>query len=80
MKTLDRIKSDPRVDSAWSETGTGDGYWVNLKQGWADLTDDPWQPTHTIHEWSLSILQSRMKQVKPCTCKDCSKVRTESTR
>lgn len=71
MKTIERLKSDKRVKSAWSETDSGDGYWVMLKAGFADLAFDPHYPTHTIHEWTIKDLLSRMKQVEPCRCKEC---------
>lgn len=71
MKTLERLKADPRVDQAWSEAGTGDGYWIILKPGFADLSDDPCQPTHTIHEWRIADILRRMRDVKPCACKEC---------
>jgi hypothetical protein len=71
LKTLDKLNADPRVEDAWSEAGTGDGYWVMLKTGFADLLHDPCQPTHTIHEWTIKRLLERMRDVRPCTCKDC---------
>ena len=73
MKIKERLQNDPRVVSVWDESGDNDdGYWVNLKPGFADLSDDPWQPTHTIHEWSWTDIQRRITDVKPCKCKDCA--------
>mgnify|MGYP001618742179 CR=1 FL=1 len=69
--TLAQLKTDPRIDSVWDETGSDDGYWVNLKIGYADLKFDPGQPTHTIHEWDLKSIRARLKYVGRCKCKDC---------
>jgi hypothetical protein len=66
-----QVKSRPSCQRCLSETGTDDGYWVMLKNGYADLMFDPCQPTHTIHEWSLRVVLQRMRDVKPCSCKDC---------
>jgi hypothetical protein len=74
MTIKDQISKDPRVASVWDESGTDDGYWVNLKSGFADLSNDPHQPTHTIHEWNWSDIQRRMRDVKPCVCKECLEV------
>ena len=70
-KTIAKLNLDPRVSKAWSEVGTGDGYWVMLKDGFADLVDDPWTPTHTIHEWTIKDLLLRMRAVSQCKCKEC---------
>lgn len=78
MKLIEQIRKDPRVESVWDESGTGDGYWVNLKPGFADLSDDPWQPTHTIHEWKWSDIRRRMRDVEPCKCKECVAIGTQS--
>lgn len=72
MKTLERIQQDPRVLEAWSELGTDDGYWVMLKAGFADKGFDPWQPAHTIHEWTIRKVLERMRDVEPCSCKECA--------
>lgn len=71
MKTLLKLKGDPRVKDAWSEQDSGDGYWVDLKVGFADMAFDPWQPSHTIHEPTIKRLLGRMRGVRPCNCKDC---------
>ena len=76
MKTLERLKSDPRVESVWDESGTDDGYWVNLRPGFADLAHDPMYPTHTIHEWTIKRVKDRMRDVRECNCKECSAVKS----
>lgn len=71
MTTIERLNKDPRVYEAWSEKSSGDGYWVTLKTGFADMGFDPWEPTHTIHEWTIKDILIRMRDVKPCQCRDC---------
>lgn len=68
------VATDARVEKAWSELSSDDGYWVMLKTGFADPGDDPWQPTHTIHEWDIKSILRRMHDVQPCQCKDCKPV------
>lgn len=72
-----RLALDLRVANISDETGLGsgpqgDGYWVYLKTGFADLADDPCQPTHTIHEWTVRAVLRRMRDVKPCSCRECA--------
>jgi len=62
--------NSPFVQSFWDE-GEEDGFWVNLKNGFADMKFDPCQPTHTIHEWEIKEVKRRMKDVRPCKCKEC---------
>lgn len=70
--TIQRLNKRADVKEAWSEGGKEeDGYWVTLAPGFADLSFDPWQPTHTIHEWTVARVLSRMKDVRPCDCEEC---------
>jgi hypothetical protein len=71
LKSLLKLKDDPRVKEIWDESNTGDGYWVNLKDGFADMEYDPFYPNHVIHEWTAAKVLSRMKDVKPCVCEEC---------
>jgi hypothetical protein len=67
---LEQVRQDPRVESAYKDS---DGVWIGLKAGFADLKDDPWQPTHTIHEWTVADARARFKDVGPCACESCKK-------
>ena len=65
MKTLKRLKQDPRVLDAWDEGE--DGYWITLKTGW-------WSPameTHAVHEWNIRDLLREFRSIEPCNCADC---------
>jgi hypothetical protein len=62
-KVIDKIKSDPRVESVSDERIFGDGFWVYLKTGFAC---DP--ETHCIHEDSPSECWSRFKEIHSCEC------------
>jgi hypothetical protein len=66
MKTLDRLKADPRVSDVSDERQFGDGYFICLKPEFADVKFDPWQPTRTIHEYTVRDLLRRMRDVRPC--------------
>jgi len=73
---LSKLATDSRVQDISDERHgpNDDGIWVYLKRGFADMDDDPCQPTHTIHEWSVMDIRRRMLSVKPCQCKDCAPV------
>lgn len=40
MKTLDRIKADPRVREVSDERGMGDGIWIYLKDGFVNSSTE----------------------------------------
>lgn len=68
MKTLERIKLDPRVRDAWSEGGSNeDGYWISLKPGWRSVTTE----THSVHEWTMKDLLRDFRDIVPCSCEEC---------
>lgn len=65
MKTLERLKKDPRVSDVWSE---GDeGYWILLSRGWMCKDTD----CHAVHEHTIKSLLRSFKSVQKCECKDC---------
>jgi hypothetical protein len=67
MKTVDRIKADPRVSDVWNEGD--DGWWVLLKGGFICGHSD----AHAVHERTIKSLLAAFKTVKPCSCADCKK-------
>lgn len=68
MKTLERLKKDPRVSDAWSEGGSQeDGYWVSLKSGWRDSFTE----THCVHEWNMKDLLNAFRHIEKCECEEC---------
>lgn len=81
---LQKIKNDPRVETAYTEEENG--VWVDLKKGFCDWQEDPFYPHHTIHsrieperlqgdiDMNLSVRDAYkrlMNDVVPCKCKDC---------
>lgn len=68
MKTLDRIKSDPRVDEVWHEDENG--WWVTLKSGFYCAASE----CHAVHEQDLRSLWQSFRTVEPCKCEDCRKL------
>lgn len=72
LMTLNQIRNDNRVADFSNETGNDDGYFVSLHAGFADMGYDPHRPTHEINEYQVKDLSRRMKDVRPCTCKECT--------
>lgn len=70
MKTIDKIKADPRVREVFAEEGNLESdkldWWVYLKTGWQS---DP--ETHVIHEQTLTACLRQLKLVEPCYCEEC---------
>ena len=72
MKTgLQKIAEDPRVNHVEDDSSIGDGYWVYLRDGYADTLHDPFQPRHVIHEYSLREIRESMLDVLGCSCPEC---------
>jgi len=65
MKTVERIKADPRVSDIWNEGE--DGWWVLLKRGFVCGNSQ----AHAVHEFTIKSLRATLKTVKPCYCVDC---------
>jgi len=65
MTILEQLRKDPRISEVWSEAGTGDGFWANLKTGWAC------DGVHALHEWTRADLRAAAKRIEPCSCPDC---------
>lgn len=63
MKAIETLPKKHRVKikEYWSEAANGDGYWVVLKDEYIDTDFDPFNPTHTIHEWRMAPLLSRIR-------------------
>jgi len=72
LMTLNQIRNDKRVADFSNETANEDGYFVSLQAGFADMGYDPHQPTHEINEYKAKDLSRRMKDVRPCNCKECT--------
>lgn len=67
MKTLEKLKQDPRVKDAWEEGE--DGYWVTARGGWSfDFYGDN---SHTIHEMTTRDLLRQFRTIRKCSCTDC---------
>jgi len=49
---------DERVEKEWDESGTGDGYWMQLKPGWT--LDD----VSAIHENTRAKCLARLPECK----------------
>lgn len=67
MKTLARIKQNPRIADAWSEVADGNGYWAVTKPGFYF----PNMECHTCREDTLATLLKEVRTIAPCTCADC---------
>ena len=68
MRTIDRIKADPRVADVSDERDMGDGYWVYLKPGWRWVEDC----LHAIHEDTPSACLRELRGgVIECKCNYC---------
>ena len=67
MRTIDRIKADPRVADVSDERDTGDGYWVYLKPGWRWADDY----VHIIHEDTPAECLRELRAIIPCRCHEC---------
>ena len=65
MKILEKIKADPRIESAWDEGQ--DGKWVQLKPGFVLSFDG----THGIHERTWTEVNRKRSQITQCDCEDC---------
>ena len=72
MKSLDKIRSDPRVDSVSDERSSADGIFVYLKPGYQTM-NDPIGHEHAIHEDSIAEVVKQMKWIMECNCPDCKK-------
>lgn len=66
-KFEDKIKdfSDERIN--------GDGYWVWLKNEYADFWFDPQNPTRQLHEQTIKGILSRFRSVRNITDADLDK-------
>jgi hypothetical protein len=74
MKLKKSISDDPIVQEFYRDE---DGYWIHLKNGYADTMFDPLQPCHTINEDTLTRAKQRLKDVEICNCSDCAKPRNQ---
>lgn len=70
-KFLKEIARDARVSDVSDESANGDGYWVYLRDRFADLSHDPLEACHVIHEWTAQDVRRRMKDIRPCSCVQC---------
>jgi len=52
MKTIKRLFGK-MIKNFDDESGIGDGYWIYLKDEYADFMFDPQQPSRMIHEWTV---------------------------
>lgn len=72
MPTINLPKSLRRfadkIEEVSDERGSGDGYWVYLKNGWnsGDVGD------HTIHEGTITECRDAMKMVLKCEGSCCN--------
>jgi len=70
MKTIERIKADPRVADVFFEIGNFDpnkkDWWIYLKAGFCAESE-----LHTIHEQTITGAYRALKAAMPCTCRDC---------
>lgn len=68
-KTLQAFVTAPsrveKISEVSNETGSGDGYWIILSQGWQH------EDCHAVHEWNATDLMRSFKLVAPCQCEDC---------
>jgi hypothetical protein len=70
-KTLKRLlEAHPdKISEIGDESGSGDGYWVYLRNGWRCGQSE----THAVHEWNMKDLLGAFRSVEPCDCADCVK-------
>ena len=66
-RTLEQLKSDPRVREVYSE---GRSWWIELNHGW--INDEG--GIHQIHETTVKAACEYMNFVKICDCSDCQKM------
>lgn len=66
-KTMTQFKADPRVQDISDERGSGDGIWLNLRNGF--MCGDT--QTHSVHEDTVKECSESMKSVHPCACSEC---------
>lgn len=59
-----------RKDMIESTEPDADGFWIYLKPGFHNGFD-PLAPEHAIHEDTRREAYARLKEVVPCTCKEC---------
>lgn len=62
-KTLNQIKSDPRVESVSDERSSDEGIWIYLREGYYDPKHDPHFKTTAIHERTVAEAAARMRDV-----------------
>jgi len=61
-KTLARLRTDPRVESAYREDNRN---WIHLRSGFCCDKD-----CHTM-SGTIKEIQSMMRFVRPCSCAEC---------
>ena len=63
------------IDDVSDERSNGDGYWVYLKSGYINTSQD----VHLVHEDTLRECAEYLRHdVKPCNCSDCECDRVNS--
>lgn len=67
-RTLARIKKDARIEDAFVD---GDGFWLYIKTGFADMHEDRLDQLHTIREDTATALAKHLRYIEPCTCDGC---------
>lgn len=72
MKTLDRIKKNPKVELVSDERNSGSGVFAYLNPGWIDLFSE----THCVHEDTATEVLRRLASVQPCNCDECKPKQT----
>ena len=64
-KTLEKIRSDPRVSEVYADS---DGVWIYLRNGWGN--GNPQE--HIIVEDTVTEAYRKMRNILPCSCEQCT--------
>ena len=73
MKTLEQLRSDPRIDEISDERRIGNGWFVYLK-GYAMYPGTG--EAHCFAEDTLKEVQRTLKTCVRCECEECQNDRT----
>ena len=69
MKTLDRIKNHPKVDSISDERRNGDGLFVYLVKGYCRQDMD--NGNHHVFGESVTEAYRKLSRIAKCECERC---------
>ena len=72
MKSITNLPKEHRekIFDVSDERNNGDGWWIYLKDAYADFTFDPSNPMRTIHEYKLMDCIKRLKASRLITDQD----------